>query len=152
MPTLQDQRSLPYTPDQLYTLVLDIESYPEFLPWCLGARLLEKREGCLYASLTVGYGPLKGSFVSKVLFEPFQRIQAHYLEGPLKHLKTDWRFQETSTGSQVDFELDFEFLRGFLNKLANPLIEDVAQTMVDSFMHRAQTLYPPLSLPLAPSA
>lgn len=142
MPHFSDERILPYRPQQLYDLVIDIESYPDFLPWCVDAKIVSRGHGHLIADVTAGHFILRETFTSKVTFEKGHRIQAEYIKGPLKHLKNDWQFLPHHRGCNLKFYVNFEFSRGIMNMLANHLLIEVTERMVESFILQAQKIYP----------
>ena len=109
MPTHAEQRVLPYRPDQLFDLVADIERYPEFLPWCVAARIRSRHEQELVADLTIGFGPFRESFTSRVTLDRPDRIHVRYENGPFKYLNNQWLFRPDPRGTLVDFQVDFEF-------------------------------------------
>lgn len=138
-----ERRQLPYRPEQLYALVADIERYPEFLPWVAGARITRRRGEVVWADLMVGYKMIREKFSSKVDFNSSEMtIEVEYLSGPLKHLSNEWRFEETPDGGCViDFRVEFEFSKGFLQRLAQVFFDEVIKRMVSSFEARAHALY-----------
>ena len=87
MPTHAEQRFLPYAPEKLYDLVADIERYPEFLPWCVGARVLRREDRVIFADLMIGFKMIRETFTSKVTLTPSDRVDVDYQKGPFKHLK-----------------------------------------------------------------
>ena len=92
MPTHAEQRVLPYTPEQLFALVADIERYPEFLPWCVGARIRERRPDLVVADLIIGFRMFRERFTSRVTLDPPGRIDVTYAEGPFRYLNNHWIF------------------------------------------------------------
>src|SRR5712671_4992679 len=86
MPTHAEQRVLPYTPEQLFALVADIERYPEFLPWCIGARIRERKPDLVVADLIIGFRMFRERFTSRVALDPPRRIDVAYTEGPFRYL------------------------------------------------------------------
>ena len=86
----RETRILPYTASQLYDLVLDIESYPKFLPWVRGMRVKERNDDHIIADLVIGYKIYSERFRSKVLFEKDRHIHVDYVQGPLKNLQNEW--------------------------------------------------------------
>src|ERR1700740_3401558 len=85
MATHAEQRVLPYTPEQLFALVADVERYPEFLPWCVGARVKERRADLIVADLIIGFRVFRERFTSRVALDPPRRIDVTYAEGPFRH-------------------------------------------------------------------
>ena len=142
MPTHGEKRVLPYSPAQLYGLVADIERYPEFLPWCLAARV-RKREGTLVvADLVIGFRMFRERFTSRVrLDEIGRRIDVTYAEGPFRYLNNHWVFEPHPDGCLIDFYVDFEFRSKLLQKLVEALFHEAVRRMVGAFEGRARDLY-----------
>ena len=109
MPEHSERRILPYTPEQLFNLVADIESYPEFLPWCVGTRILRREENVVYADLMVGFKMVREVYTSKVILDHPDLINVKYQKGPFKHLENKWNFNPHSDGCVIEFFIDFEF-------------------------------------------
>lgn len=142
MPAHREHRILPYTPQQMYNLVLDIESYPEFIPWCAGARIWERKKDYLMADVLVGYKLLREKFTSKVYFKPGSEIQIEYMNGPLKHLHNGWIFLPEKPGQcLIDFTIDFEFHNKLLQGLIESFFDKALKKMIDAFESRAHQLY-----------
>lgn len=93
MPTHSETRFLPYTPDQLFDLVADVEDYPKFLPWCIALRVRERADDVIRAEMVVGFKMLREKFVSEVTLSPKTGIDVRYLDGPFRYLENRWRFQ-----------------------------------------------------------
>jgi coenzyme Q-binding protein COQ10 len=142
MPTHAERRRLPYTQEQLFNLVADIERYPEFLPWCLAARI-RKREGwTIHADLMIGFRMVRERFTSKVELTPLHRVDVAYAEGPFKYLNNHWVFEPTPDGGcEIDFFVDFEFRNRMLQKLIEVLFHEAVRRMVSAFETRARALY-----------
>src|SRR5581483_6034108 len=102
MPEHRETRVLPYTPAQMFDLVAGVERYPEFLPWCIGARILRRHEDVFFADLVIGWKVIRERFTSKVTLAAPGAIHVDYIQGPLKYLHNDWRFAEAPGGSEVD--------------------------------------------------
>ena len=142
MPIHAEQRVLAYTPEQLYGLVADVERYPEFLPWCLAARIRKRDETWLVADLVIGFRMIRERFTSHVaLDEDHRKIDVVYAEGPFKHLENHWRFDPHETGCQIDFYVDFEFRSKLLQSLIEGLFHEAVKRMVSAFETRAGELY-----------
>jgi coenzyme Q-binding protein COQ10 len=143
MPTHREKRILPYTPDQLFDLVGDIDKYPEFLPWCSYARIISRDGGHIVAELTIGYRRIRERFVSDVhLDEKNKTIHVSYISGPLKALRNEWSF--TSVGkkkTQIDFYVHFEFSNPLLAVMMNMFFNVAFLQMVSSFEKRAAKIY-----------
>jgi coenzyme Q-binding protein COQ10 len=142
MPTHAEQRVLPYTQQQLFELVADIERYPEFLPWCVGARVRERRENFIVADLLIGFRMVRERFTSKVTLNRPGRIDVAYTEGPFRYLDNHWLFEPVGEGScRIDFFVDFEFRSRMLQKLIGVLFNEAVRRMVAAFEGRARQLY-----------
>jgi coenzyme Q-binding protein COQ10 len=142
MPTHKEKRVLPYTPEQLYGLVIDIERYPEFLPWCMGARVKTRREDLIVADLVIGFKMFRERFTSRVRPDDVgRRIDVTYAEGPFKYLENHWVFEEHPEGCLIDFYVDFEFRSKLLQKLIESLFHEAVRRMVAAFETRARDLY-----------
>lgn len=133
---------MPFTPDQLYDLVADVTKYPQFLPWCVGARIRQKRENMMIADLIIGYKMIREQFTSKVTFYPeAKKLDVEYTEGPFKYLNNHWVFNEVEGGTEIDFFIDFEFRSALFQKMIGPLFNEAVKIMVSSFEKRATELY-----------
>lgn len=140
----QDQRNLKFTPEQLFDLVLDVESYPIFLPWCKGVRKKGANQNENFdADLVAGYGPFTETLTCRVTYKPHGSIYVQYLQGPFKHLETTWEFIPIDAGTCLKFKIEFEFSRSFLNQIARLLLLDITEKMVDAFVSRAKAVYTP---------
>ncbi|MCB1532353.1 MAG: type II toxin-antitoxin system RatA family toxin [Alphaproteobacteria bacterium] len=150
MPTHAEKRHLPYTPEQLFDLVAQVEKYPAFLPWCIGSRITkherhESGEEVFYADLVIGYKMAREKFGSKVTLQPHSHIHVEYLSGPMKHLSNHWRFIREPDGScTIDFYVDFEFKNALFQNLIEVFFNEAVKRMVNAFEERANALYVPL--------
>jgi coenzyme Q-binding protein COQ10 len=144
MPTHAEQRALPYRPEQLFDLVAAVETYPEFLPWCVGARIRERRDTLLVADLIIGFKMFRERFTSRVhLDRPGRRIDVTYTEGPFRYLNNHWVFFEHPEGCLLDFYVDFQFHSRLLQRVIEPLFNEAVKRMVHAFETRAAKLYGP---------
>jgi coenzyme Q-binding protein COQ10 len=140
--THAEKTVLPFTAKQMYTLVADIEKYPEFLPWCIGARINERKENVIIADLVIGYKMIREKFTSKVTFEPGKRVNVDYITGPFRHLHNYWIFRDTGNGQcEIDFYIDFAFKSSLLQQTMSFFFNEAFKIMVSSFEKRAQQLY-----------
>jgi coenzyme Q-binding protein COQ10 len=140
-----EQKLLPYTPEQMFALVADVDSYDQFVPWCIASRI-NKRESAsvFYADLVVGYKLFRERFSSKVIIDAPNEITIEYLKGPLKNLKNRWQFiRQPDNACLIDFSVEFEFSNIALQKLANMFFNEVVKRMVGAFEERAVNLYGP---------
>jgi coenzyme Q-binding protein COQ10 len=146
-----EQKILPFKPDEIFELVGDVAKYPEFLPWCTGARVREKQKTAtgetMVADLMIGFKMVREKFTSRVTLDrPSLRIDVDYLQGPFKHLKNHWTFSATQNGQcRIDFHLEFEFSSVLLQKLIGVLFHEAVRRMVAAFEARAHQLYTPIS-------
>ncbi|MFM2042206.1 MAG: hypothetical protein RLY86_782 [Pseudomonadota bacterium] len=144
MPTHAEKRVLPYTPDQLYRLVADVERYPEFLPWAVACRIRRRDGAVVWADLVIGFKMIRERFTSKVtLDEGGRRIHVEYVEGPFHYLNNHWNFLPHEDGCLVDFHVDFEFRNKVLQKIIGALFNEAVRRMVAAFEGRARQLYGP---------
>jgi coenzyme Q-binding protein COQ10 len=142
MPTHAEQRLLPYTAEQLFDLVADIERYPEFLPWCLGARIRERNPTHIVADLLIGFKMVRERFTSRVTLDRPRRIDVAYTDGPFRYLNNHWEFvPQASGGCLIDFYVDFEFRSRMLQKIIGMLFNEAVKRMVGAFESRARHLY-----------
>lgn len=142
MPTHAEVKIVPYTAQQMYDLVADIESYPKFLPWCVGARIRERKENHISADLIIGYKIFRETFTSQVTLHPIERIDVHYSQGPLRYLNNHWKFKDLPDGScELDFYVDFAFKNHFLQSAVELFFNEAVRIMIRSFETRAGELY-----------
>ena len=126
----------------MFDLVADIGRYPEFLPWCVGARIVSRADDVLLADLVIGFKLLRERFRSKVRLERPGHIHVDYIEGPLKYLHNDWRFADDgASGCIVDFHVDFAFKSRLFESMAGGLFTEAVHRMVRAFEKRADALY-----------
>jgi coenzyme Q-binding protein COQ10 len=147
MPTHAETRIVPYRPDQMWDLVADVDRYPQFLPWCVGAKLRQQTETLQIADMVIGFGPFRESFTSRnALLRP-EYIKVRYEHGPFKYLNNDWLFAADPRGCRVDFWVDFEFRSRILQKAIGVVFHEATRRMVNAFLRRAREIYGP---PLVP--
>jgi len=147
MPVHHEIRILPYTPEQVFDLVADVERYPEFLPWCVACRI-KKRETAVQfiADLAVGFKLVREQFTSRVTLDRPKSVKVEYLDGPFKYLTNTWTFKTVPGGTEVDFHLEFEFRSKLLQSLIGVLFEEAVKRMVAAFETRASKLYSPVAV------
>ena len=146
MPKASVKRLIDCKKDQLIDLVLDIEKYPEFVPFCLGSKIYEKKDKgdqlLIIADLTIGKGPFKDTYKSDVKFNKNEdSIYVTNLDGPLKHLENKWHFKEINNLSEVSFEIDFELKNDFLNIIMTKSFQFGLDKIADAFQKRAEELF-----------
>ncbi|MBR72484.1 MAG: ubiquinone-binding protein [Rhodospirillaceae bacterium] len=142
MPSYKESTIMGYNQTQIFNLVADIESYPEFLPWCLGSRVTKHSDTIIEATLIVGFQLVREKFGSRVhLDRPNYTIKTEHTHGPFNYLINSWQFKEHQNGCEVDFFLDFEFRSPILKKLMTTIFADAVKKMNVSFKERAESLY-----------
>ena len=141
MPTHAEKRFLPYSQEQLFSLVAEIERYPEFLPWCIGVRVNDRIDNVIRADLMIGFKMVREKFSSQVTLSAPERIDVVYLDGPFRYLNNHWIFEHRDGGCEIDFFIDFEFRSRLLRKIIGPLFNEAVRRMVGSFEIRAKALY-----------
>jgi len=153
MPTHAQKTFMPYRPDQLFDLVADVGRYPEFLPWCIGARVRERSDAHLVADLVIGFKVFRERFTSHVTLDRPDHIHVRYEEGPFRYLNNHWKFIPDGSGTMVDFYVDFEFRSRILQAAIGVVFNEAVRVMVAAFQRRAGRVYGPASpLPAAPRA
>ncbi|TRD15717.1 type II toxin-antitoxin system RatA family toxin [Palleronia caenipelagi] len=147
MPKHSETRKLPYTADQMFDLVAEVERYPEFLPWTAAARVASREqtpEGeIVIADLVVSFQVFREKFKSRVLLHPGRdQIDTSYLDGPFKYLNSIWRFRDLAQdGVEVHFEVDFEFRNPILGAAAQMFFTAAMQQIVRAFESQAAKQY-----------
>ena len=136
-----ETRFLPYTPEQLFDLVAGIERYPEFLPWCKGARILERNEDAIKADLIIGYKMFQEKFTSFVTLNRPKAISVQYMSGPLSRLTNEWQFAPAKGGCELSFQVDFDFQSPLLRAAMEMFFDKALRKMVMAFEERAGELY-----------
>ena len=146
MPKASVKRLIECNKKQLINLVLDIESYPSFIPYCLDSKIYEKKEKkdiiSIIADLTIGRGPFKATYKSDVKFyKNTDTIHVTNIEGPLKHLDNKWTFIEKNNCTEISFDIDFEIENKFLNIVMSKSFQYGLDKIADSFQKRANDLF-----------
>ena len=146
MPQASVKRSIECKKEQLIDLVLDIDKYPLFVPFCLDSKVHEKKKQghliLMIADLTIGKGPLKDTYKSDVKYnKKDDTIFVTNLDGPLKHLENRWHFKQLNKTTEVSFEVDFELKNEFLNMIMTKSFQFGLDKIADSFEKRAEELF-----------
>ena len=146
MPKASVKKLIECKKEQLINLVLDIEKYPEFVPFCVDAKVYEKKEKSnlllIVADLTIGKGPFKDTYKSDIKFNKKEdSIYVTNLDGPLNHLENHWRFKEKNNITEVSFEVDFELKNDFLNIVITKSFQFGLNKIADAFQKRAEDLF-----------
>jgi coenzyme Q-binding protein COQ10 len=142
MPRHHEVRRLPYTPEQMFDLVADVPRYREFLPWVSAVRVRSNSADAMVADIAVGFKGLSERFTSRVEKQRPDRIHVEYLDGPLSHLRNEWRFRPDGQGGcEVDFTIDFAFRSRIFEAIAGQVFERALTRMIGAFEARASRLY-----------
>ena len=146
MPKASVKKLIECKKEQLINLVLDIEKYPEFVPFCMGAKVYEKKvQGNLLlivGDLTIGKGPFKDTYKSDVKYNKKEdSIFVTNLDGPLKHLENTWHFKEKNNVTEISFEVDFELKNEFLNIVMTKSFQFALDKIAEAFQKRAEELF-----------
>ena len=146
MPKASVKKLIECKKEQLIDLVLDIEKYPEFVPFCVDAKVYEKKEKdnllLIVGDLTIGKGPFKDTYKSDVKYNKKKdSIFVTNLDGPLKHLENTWHFKEENNVTEVSFEVDFELKNEFLNIVMTKSFQFALDKIAEAFQKRAENLF-----------
>ena len=146
MPTHSETRALPYSAQQMYDLVADVGSYPQFLPWCSAARVRsvtpQGDKEIMQADLVISFKVFRERFTSRVELHPKDKtIDTEYLDGPFRYMKSNWSFKDTDGGCEVSFFVDFAFKNMILQQMIGLVFNEAMQRIVRAFETRAKELY-----------
>ncbi|HTB45545.1 MAG TPA: type II toxin-antitoxin system RatA family toxin [Acetobacteraceae bacterium] len=147
MPTHAERQVIPYRPDQLFDLVADVAKYPQFLPWCVAARVRHRTEHELLADMTIGFGPFRETFATRDTLDRPRTVKVRYETGPFRYLNNEWNFLPHPDGTEVAFFVDFEFRSRILQAAIGVVFNEAVRRMVKAFQKRARDVYGP---PIAP--
>lgn len=139
---------LAHSPHQMYALVTDVEDYPQFLPWCERAEVLERRDDGITARLHLSYLGVRQSFTTRNMQVPDRSVDLQLVDGPFSQLDGSWRFNAVpatdgaaADACRVDFELRYTFANFMLEALISPMFDRIADTFVDTFVRRAEQVH-----------
>lgn len=142
MPQISRSALVPYSAEQMYQLVNDVVSYPEFLPGCVGSRVISQSAEEMTAAVEVSKAGISKTFVTRNLLEDSQRIRMQLVEGPFKKLTGGWIFTPLSSEAcKIEFSLDFEFTNKLIELAFGKIFKDLAGNMVQAFTQRAREVY-----------
>ena len=147
MPSHAETRHLPYSAQQMYDLVADVASYPQFLPWTAAARVRKitpQDDGSrvMEADLVISFKVFRERFGSRVvLWDEAKRIETEYLDGPFQHMRSNWEFRAAENGCEVAFDVDFAFRNKLLQGAAELFFYEAMKRIVRAFEERARDLY-----------
>ena len=138
----EESRVIKHTPKNLFNLVSDVSKYPEFLPWCLGARVKNINQNNFDADLIIGFKIYKEIYSSRIFLDNIKNvIKVEYMDGPFERLENHWVFKENNEGCIVEFMVDFKFKSVFLQTIMETLFSEAVKRMVKAFETRANELY-----------
>ena len=146
MPSASIKKKIPCSKENLIKMVLDIEKYPEFVPWCIGGKIHNKNEKGdkieITADLTIGKSFFSETYKSLVTYNKSNdSIYVTNIEGPLKHLENKWFFKQLENSSEVDFQVDFELKNKILNMLMLKSFDIGLKKIANAFEKRAIDLF-----------
>lgn len=142
MPTHAEIKKSPYSASQMYALVADVATYPEFLPWCVATRVRDVDNNVMTADMVIGFKMIREKYTSVVTLDPDHEVKIVYKNGPFKYLNSHWKFDDDPEGGcTIDFFVDFEFRSALLQKLMGAVFNEAVQLMISAFEKRAIELY-----------
>ncbi|KAJ6644840.1 Ribosome association toxin RatA, partial [Pseudolycoriella hygida] len=133
---------LPYKPEELFNLVLDVKSYPEFLPWCQAARIILEDNNQIIAELVIQLKGFSDKYQSRIIYcqDQIYSIDVEAISGPFKYLKNSWKFSKENTGTKLEFDIDFKMKLAIVDRLVETFFSEATQKIVNAFEKRAKTL------------
>ena len=142
MNSISKSALVPYSPGEMFSLVDDVPSYREFLPWCSNSKEMKRDEDEVVASIEINKGAFRKSFSTCNRLQHNKMIEMRLNEGPFKHLEGFWRFDALGEkGCKVSLDLQFEFSNRILHMTVGPVFNQIANTLVDAFCKRAENVY-----------
>jgi ribosome-associated toxin RatA of RatAB toxin-antitoxin module len=144
MKTVKKSVLIWYSPPEMYALVTDVARYPEFLPWCDRAQVLDQNAAGMTAEVGIAFAGMHQTFTTRNTHTPPSKVDMQLVQGPFSHLDGQWQFQSVGDGSQrackVELSLNYGF-KGALGAVLGPVFDKIAASMVDAFVKRAQKVY-----------
>ena len=133
---------VPYSAERMFRLVEQVDDYPEFLPWCPASRARPLPDGSVEATIEIAYHGVRSRFTTRNVLDFPQAIRITLVDGPFRSLSGQWHFLELpQQGCKVTLHLQYEFVAGFLGRLIAPVFESIAESLIDAFARRAESLY-----------
>lgn len=134
-----------YSPEEMFALVTGVEQYPQFLPWCDRAAVLERDDAGMTAEVGIAMAGLRQTFITRNTHEPGSMVRMQLIKGPFSQLEGTWRFHPVADGSQrackVELLLNYGFSNAALAALVGPVFDRIAASLVDAFVKRAEQVY-----------
>lgn len=142
MNTLKRSALVSYSARQMFELVNNIEDYPRFLPWCQKADLISRTDTEVVASLEIAWKGIKKTFTTRNVLQPYNRVDITLVNGPMQHMEGIWQFIPLDEHAcKVLLDLEFNMMGNFIDRMLQPVLQHIANTLVDAFCKRAVVLY-----------
>ncbi len=142
MPVVSKSALVPFSAAQMFKLVDDFESYPEFLPWCRSSHLISRSENEICGELEVARAGIRQTFSTRNKLVKNERVDIELIEGPFRKLQGGWKFTALREDAcKIELVLDFEFSGRLINSAFGKVFGQIANTMVDAFCKRAEEVY-----------
>ena len=141
MPRVCRKAEVPYSVEEMFNLVQDVGRYSEFIPSCVEGSIVKQQTDFIHARLGFAKGNIKQSFTTKNTPYPFERVKMELVEGPFSVLQGQWCFRPLEAGSEVSFELEFEFSKLMLKMMFQPVFKQLIAEMLQAFCERAKEIY-----------
>ncbi len=142
MQTVKVTRESPFTAQQMFDLITDVDRYNEFIPYCTASRTRNRTDSEMLGDLAIGYKFLRETYTSKIsMADAPLTVTVKQAKGPFRHLFNEWQFVDTPNGCDVHFELQFEFAVPMLRRLIQPMMDRVVEKFIDAFEKRALDIY-----------
>lgn len=141
MTTIQKEALVPYSPEDMFNLVNNVQDYPNFLPWCHKTEILEQNQELMKAVVHIQKANIKHAFTTKNELITNQRIEMNLVSGPFKNLKGYWTFEPMGQGTKISLFLNFEFASKLLALTVGPVFKQASETMLNAFIQRARDVY-----------
>lgn len=133
---------VPYSPEQMFCLVGDVDAYSHFLPWCKASRLVSRKDNHVEAEITIAHGKLEKTFSTHNTLQPFESMDIRLHKGPFSHLHGIWNFHALGDdGCKVSLHMEFEISNPLLRVTLGPIFSHLINTLIDAFVQRADELY-----------
>jgi ribosome-associated toxin RatA of RatAB toxin-antitoxin module len=131
-----------YSAAKMFHLVDDVDTYPQFLPWCGGARVVNRKQDEVIASIDIAHGAVRKTFTTRNRAQKNKMIEIQLIDGPFKHLHGFWRFEPLGEQAcKVSLDLEYEFANKLISMVVGPVFGKIANTLMDSFCQRAEEIY-----------
>ena len=142
MPSFENSKVLPFSDKELYDIIIKVDLYPEFLPWCKDSEIVNRIDKDNFdANLSIGYKALDENYTSRVKGIYLKQITSNAISGPFKYLDSSWTFKKSGNSCQVTFKLNYEFKSFLLGKVMGTLFNKASEKMFEAFESRAKSLY-----------